>query len=331
MFHFAYPWLLLLILLPLGLALWEWRGARPQILSFPLFHEIKALKGAAAGPWRFLPKILLYTSMVLFIVALARPQLVFEETEVSTEGVDIILSIDTSLSMGALDFNLGGQTVNRLVAVKKVVTEFIRRQVNDRIGMVVFGEHAYTQCPLTTDTDVLVEFLEHLQLGMAGDGTAIGDGLALSVKRLKDVPGKSKVVILLTDGRSNSGKISPEKAAEIAKTFGIKVYTIGIGTQGPVAFPQPGIFGQRIIYVQLDLDQETLENIAEITGGRYFYAGDTQKLEEIYSEIGELEKTEIKVKHYQRLSEMYRYLLWPALLLILISLLLEVTVAKRLT
>lgn len=330
MFHFVYPWLLLLLSIPLFFLFWEWRQERPQALAFPLFHSLKKLRRAQDRWWLLLPKGALYLSMVLFVLALARPQLVFQETEVTTEGVDIILAIDTSLSMGALDFNLAGQTVNRLTAVKKVVTDFIRKQQNDRIGMVVFGEQAYTQCPLTLDSDVLVQFLDHLQLGMAGDGTAIGDGLGLSVKRLKDVPGKSKVVILLTDGRNNSGRISPEKAAEIAKTFGIKVYTIGIGTQGLVPFPQPGIFGQRLIYVKLELDQETLENIANITDGRYFYAGDTEKLQEIYSEIGELEKTELKVKHYQRWTELYRYFLVPALCLLLLEVLLSVTVAKKL-
>jgi Ca-activated chloride channel family protein len=196
--------------------------------------------------------------------------------------------------------------------------------------MVIFGDSAYTQCPLTLDYDVLAQFLEHINVGIAGEGTAIGDGLALSLKRLKDAPGKSKVVILLTDGRNNAGKISPEKAAEISKSLGIKVYTIGIGTQGPVPFPQEGMFGTRLVYVNLDMDPETLERIAQITNGRYFYAADTGKLQAIYEEISKLEKTEVKVKHYESFDELYRYFLWAGLGFLLLEIVLSNTSLRRL-
>ncbi|MDX1386943.1 MAG: VWA domain-containing protein, partial [bacterium] len=167
------------------------------------------------------------------------------------------------------------------------------------------------------------------KVGIAGEGTAVGDGLALSVKRLKDVPGKSKVVILLTDGRNNAGKISPEKAAEIAKALGVKVYTIGIGTQGPVPFPQPGLYGKRIIYVNLDLDQDTLEAIAHITGGRYFYAADTQKLAAIYDEISQMEKTEAKVKHYEIWEEWFKYFALAGLGFLFLEVILATTWVRR--
>jgi Ca-activated chloride channel family protein len=263
-------------------------------------------------------------------VGLARPQWVQRETEVTSEGIDIMLAIDASGSMAAMDFKIQGRPVNRLSVVKKVVGDFIREQTGDRVGMVIFGDSAYTQCPLTLDYDVLVQLLDHIQVGIAGEGTAIGDGLALSLKRLKDTPGKSKVVILLTDGRNNAGKISPEKAAEIAKSLGIKVYTIGIGTEGPVPFPQQGMFGTRLIYVNLDMDPDTLEKIADVTDGRYFYAADTGKLETIYEEIGKLEKTEVKVKHYETFDELYRYFVWAGIGLFLLEMVLANTWLRRL-
>lgn len=307
MFRFLYPWVLLGLTVPI--LLWSLSRYRTErlFLKFPLTSRIKSLIPKWDQRWLRFHSLLLYFAMACFVIALARPQWGRKETEVISEGIDIILSIDASGSMAAMDFRLDGQPVNRLTVVKKVVKEFIEGQKGDRLGMVIFGEYAYTQSPLTLDYQVLVLLLEHIKLGIAGEGTAVGDGLALSVKRLKDVPGKSKVIILLTDGRNNSGKISPEKAAEIAKALGVKVYTIGIGTQGPVPFPQKGMFGHRLIYVQLDLDQKTLEEIAQITGGRYFYAADTRKLEAIYNEIGKLEKTKAKIKQYEIWQELFGY------------------------
>jgi Ca-activated chloride channel family protein len=167
-------------------------------------------------------------------------------------------------------------------------------------------------------------------VGIAGDSTAIGDGLALSIKRLKDLPGKSKVIILLTDGRSNAGKINPEKAAEIAKTFGIRIYTIGIGTKGPVPFPQPSVFGNRLVYVNLDMDEDTLQKIAQTTGGKFFSATDTQKLEAIYKEIGKLEKTKAQVKHYELYDEWFIYFATTAFGLLVLEFLLGTTLLRRL-
>lgn len=277
----------------------------------------------------YLPLLMRIAALSLLFIGLARPQLANERTEVTSEGVDIILAIDTSGSMQALDFKIGGEEVDRLTVVKQVVSDFIKHRISDRIGMVIFGEFAYTQAPLTLDYDVLKSFLDQVEIGAAGDATAIGDGLALSVKRLKDLPSKSKVVILLTDGRSNAGRITPEKAAELAATYGVKVYTIGVGTRGPVPFPEQTFFGTRQILVQLDIDEETLQKIANVTGGQFFRATDTEGLKKIYETIDKLEKSEAKVKHFQEYRELFRYFVLPALLLLLLEVVLRETILRR--
>ncbi len=313
MFRFVHPWYLLGLLVPALLVWLDFKFFRRPSLKFPLFRPLQSTIKKGSGFWVYLGPVLLYFAIACCIVALARPQFGRKETEVTSEGIDIMLSVDASGSMAAMDFKLDGENVDRLTVVKKVVADFIRQQKGDRLGMVIFGDLAYTQCPLTLDYDVLTQLLDHVSIGIAGDGTAIGDGLALAVKRLKDLPSKSRVVILLTDGRSNAGKLSPEKASEIAKAFGIKVYTIGIGTKGPVPFPQPGIFGNRLVYVNLDMDEEPLQEIAKTTGGQYFHATDTRKLESIYREIGRLEKTEAKVKHFEIFEEWFIYFAYGAL------------------
>ncbi len=276
-----------------------------------------------------IPFFLRVLAFILIVFALARPQLANLHTEVSSEGVDIILALDTSGSMQALDFKIGNEEVDRLVVVKQVVADFIKHRVSDRVGMVVFGEMAYTQAPLTLDYDVLLSFLNQVEIGAAGDSTAIGDALALSVKRMKDLPSKSKVIILLTDGRSNAGQITPEKAAEIAAAYGIKVYTIGVGTTGAVPFPQQTVFGTRRLLVHLDIDEETLQKIAEKTGGQFFRATDTEGLKKIYATIDKLEKSEAKVKHYEEYRDLFRYFLIPALLLLLLEMVLKETILRK--
>jgi len=330
MIRFLYPWVLLGLLLPLGIVLFEGLRRSQLQFRFPLTSRLRDLHRPGDAFWMRLHAWILALALAFMVVALARPQRGRAETEVTSEGIDIMLAIDASGSMAAMDFKLDGEAVDRLTVVKKVVADFLRQQKGDRLGMVIFGEEAYTQCPLTLDYDVLIQLLDHVSIGIAGDATAIGDGLALSVKRLRDQPGKSKVVILLTDGRNNAGSISPEKAAEIAKTFGIKVYTIGIGTKGKVPFPQPGIFGNRLVYVNLDMDEDTLRNIAEVTNGKYFFATDTKKLEAIYQEIGQLEKTKAKVKHYEVFEEWYYYLAGLGLALLLLEAFLSSTWLRRL-
>lgn len=263
--------------------------------------------------------------MILFVMALARPQSGTKATEVLTEGIDIILCLDTSGSMQALDFKWGNERQNRLQAVKKVVSDFIKGRKNDRIGMVVFGEEAFTQCPLTLDYGVLLSFLDRVEIGMAGDSTAIGSALGTCVKRLKSLKSKSKVVILLTDGRNNAGRVSPETAAEIAKTFNIKTYTIGVGTEGEVPFLVDTIFGKKYVYQRVDLDENTLEEIANITEGKYFKATNTKALEEIYNQIDKLEKTKVEVKEYMEYEELFSWFLLPGLACILLEIVLANT------
>jgi len=261
----------------------------------------------------------------MLIIALARPQSGTKASEVLTEGIDIMLCLDTSGSMQALDFKWKNERHNRLEVVKKVVSDFIKGRTNDRIGMVVFGEEAFTQCPLTLDYGVLLNFLEQVEIGMAGDSTAVGSALATCVNRLKERKSKSKVIILLTDGRNNAGSINPQTAAEIAKTFDIKVYTVGVGTEGEVPFLVDTIFGKKYMYQRVDLDEETLKEIAAITGGSYFKATNTETLEEIYKKIDQLEKTKVEVKEYMEYEELFGWFLLAGLLCILLEVILRNT------
>jgi len=249
-------------------------------------------------------------SLLLLVVAIARPQSGKKTTEVITEGVDIILALDISGSMQALDFKLDGKPVTRLEVAKNVVREFIGGRNNDRMGLVVFAQDAFTQCPLTLDQGVLLGFLENIKFGLAGDGTAIGTAIGLATKRLKDLKAKSRVIILLTDGRNNMGRLNPIKAAELAQKFEIKIYTIGAGTKGKAPFLVNTPLGSQYIYEQVDIDEDTLKEIARITGGQYFRAVDTEGLKQIYSQIDKMEKSEVKVKEYMEYNEL---VLWPLL------------------
>ena len=323
--RFADPWLLILLLAVPLMVFYELKKMGSSRIRFSSLETLKALKPARSLAWRKVLLVMRCAAMSLFIMALARPQSGTTSTEIITEGVDIMLCLDTSGSMNALDFQLENKRVNRLQVVKKVVDEFIRGRQNDRIGMVVFAEEAFTQCPLTLDYGVLLSFLDRLEIGMAGDTTAIGSALATCVKRLKDLKSKSKVIILLTDGRNNTGTISPATAADIAKTHGIKVYTIGVGTEGEAPFLVDSLFGKQYVYQKVDLDEETLKEIAQKTGGRYFRATNTEALKTIYQQIDKMEKTEAKVKEYMEYDELFTYFLIPALCLIILEILLANT------
>ncbi|MBI4410945.1 MAG: VWA domain-containing protein [Deltaproteobacteria bacterium] len=296
------------------------------------FSSVKLFAGVPRSfreKFKFVVPLLRALVLTLFIAALARPQWGNKTTESLSEGIDILLAIDTSGSMKALDFHLERSEANRLDAVKRVVGDFVSKRSHDRIGMVIFGEEAYTQCPLTLDYDVLRTFLKWVRIGVVGDGTAVGNGLATAVKRLKNQPTKSKIIILLTDGRNNAGEIAPLTAAAIAKEFGIKVYTIGVGSKGPVPYPEQTPFGVRKVYAELDLDEDTLKEIAQITGGQYFRATDTGELEEIYGTIDQLEKTEVKVKEYSEYFELYPWFLAAGLLFLVMEVLLAQTLFVR--
>jgi Ca-activated chloride channel family protein len=265
---------------------------------------------------RFVP-FLKYTALCLLIVALARPQRGSRQVSIRTHGINIILAVDLSESMAALDFKEKDKIVNRLQAVKGVIRDFISKRNGDRIGMVVFGSNAYTQLPLTRDYNTLSSILERLKIGSAGKSTAIGDAIGISLKRLKDIKSKSNIIILLTDGRSNSGELSPDAATEIAVQHKVKIYTVGVGSKGEAPFLiHDPVFGDRYVYQKVDIDENTLENIARKTGGLYFRAEDTKGLNQIYATIDRLEKTEVKVKTYDNFKDLYQYFLIPALVLL---------------
>jgi len=262
---------------------------------------------------------------------MARPQKGVEESKLVSEGIDIVLAIDVSGSMQAEDFQLAGERHNRLYVVKNVVRDFIKGRQNDRIGIVVFAGRPYTLCPLTLDYGWLMQNLDRAQIGMLEDGTAIGSAIATGLNRLRASTAKSKVLILLTDGRNNTGKISPETAANLSKTLNVKIYTIGAGTKGTAPFPALDFFGNKVYQpVKIEIDDESLAKIAQETGGKYFRATDTEKLRHIYGEIDKMEKTAIETPQYPEYREFYPYFLIPALVGFLTQLALANTRFRRL-
>ncbi|MDP3920835.1 MAG: VWA domain-containing protein [Candidatus Omnitrophota bacterium] len=323
--EFRHPYFFLLLLL-IPVLLYFSRKRRAVSMSFsttvPFEGQVWSLRLLM---YRFLP-LLRAVSLILFVVALARPQDVTAEREYQTKGVDIVVALDISGSMLAEDF----KPENRLSVAKQEAIKFIRGRENDRMGLVVFARKAFTQCPLTLDYDVLTSLLKEVRIGMIPDGTAIGMGLATAVNRLRSSEAKSKVIILLTDGENNAGNIDPITAAELAKTFNIKAYTIGVGRGGLVPFPvNDPLFGKRYVQANVEIDEMTLKRIADITGGVFFRARDPQSLSEIYEKINQLETTEVKVKEYRSYDELFGYLLLPALLLLLIELLLANTLLLK--
>ncbi len=272
---------------------------------------------------RHLVFLLQVLAIAAFTVVLARPQSSTDFENVTTEGIDIVISLDISTSMLAKDF-----TPDRLEAAKNVAMEFISGRQYDRIGLVVFAGEAFTQVPLTTDRAVLLNLFKDIQTGMIEDGTAIGNGLATAVARLKDSDAISRVVILLTDGENNSGEIAPLTAAEIARTFGIRVYTIGVGTVGTAPYPVQTPYGTQLRDIEVKIDEEMLQEIASITDGRYFRATSNTKLEEIYQEIDQLEKSKIEVREFSRRSEEFLPFAMAGILLMVLSLFLRTTVFR---
>lgn len=328
MFRFAYPVLLVLILFVAGWFFFAfWR--KPASIQYSMTSKMAELTGGGMKLWDKIPLVLRAGCLILLVLASARPQFFNVSREIRSPGVDIMLSLDTSGSMRALDFKLNGEPVSRLTAVKKVVSEFIRKREMDRIGLVVFGEEAFTQAPLTMDKGLLLELVKNMEIGMAGDRTAIGSALAIGGKRLKDLKkAKSRTLILMTDGRHNAGDITPAQAAEAVHALGVKIYTIGVGGKGPAPFPVQTPFGTRIVKQRVDLDEETLRKVAKIGGGKYFRASDSKRLSEIYDLIDREEKTEVKVKEFFHFRELYPYFLVPALFFLGIEILLTSTLLR---
>lgn len=327
MWEFKDPLLLLLWPLIMTLMYFFCFKNKPASIKFPSLDLVKGLSSSWKVQFKFLPAILRVLAITLFVVALAGPRSVLEETVVTTEGVDIVLAIDASTSMKAEDFTIENQRRNRLFVVKSVIADFIEHRKNDRIGLVAFAGRAYTVAPLTTDHDWLNKNLERIDFGLIEDGTAIGSSIAAAVSRLKETESKSKIIILLTDGANNAGKIDPLTAARTAQALGIKIYAIGAGTKGLAPYPVTDFFGrQRYRQVQIDIDENLLKEIADITGGRYFRATDTSSLRDIYSDIDQLEKTEIEEKGFREYEELYGWFLGLALLFLFVELILDNTI-----
>ena len=314
-FRFAdIHFLILLIFVPM-LGYWYFKRAKGKgaTLRFSHIGYIKDVQHDSRFHARTVLFILRLLVLSLLILAFARPQSGIKGEEVITEGIDIVLAIDVSSSMLAEDIK-----PNRVEAVKEVAAHFIQGRKNDRIGMVIFAGEGYTQCPLTIDYGILIGFLDETKVGLIEDGTAIGMGLASAVNRLRSSEAKSKVIILLTDGRNNRGEIDPVTAAQAAQAFDVRIYTIGAGTHGTALYPvDDPFFGRRYIPRRVDIDEETLKRIAEMTGGKYFRATDRESLETVYHEIDDMEKTEIKVQEYTRYTELFYYLVGFAGLLLI--------------
>lgn len=322
---FAHPYFfLLLLLVPLAIWLYLWREKRPATFTL---STIGAFRGRKVS-WRtrlcWLPFALALLAFISGVVALARPQSSNAYSTESTEGINIVLALDISGSMLAKDLQ-----PNRFEAAKSVAGEFVSSRPYDNIGLVVFAGESYTQCPLTTDHAVLLNMINGVEMGLVNDGTAIGSGLATAVNRLKEVKEGSKVVILLTDGTNNSGTIAPVTAAEIAASFGIRVYTIGVGTMGEALYPIQTYLGVEYVSMPVEIDEVSLKQIASATGGQYFRATDNNSLHKIYEEIDQLEKVKLKVESFTQKEELFPPYLWAALILLFAALLLRSTLFRR--
>lgn len=324
------PWILILIPVAAAVLLFSIKGERQPALRFSTGSLLSGLKPTLK--LRLLRGIIFLRMLAVFLIisAMARPQLMLQESRIETEGIDIVLAVDTSTSMLAEDFELGGKRENRLEVVRDVVKNFISNRKSDRMGIVAFAAHAYTVAPLTLDYGWLMQNLERVKIGMIEDGTAIGSGLSTALNRLKDSEAKGKVVILLTDGRNNAGRISPLTAADAARALNIKVYTIGAGTDGLAPYPAKDFFGNTVYrQVKIEIDEDTLKKIAQKTKALYYRATDTKSLRNIYDEIDRIEKTPIEEKGYTEYKELFHLFLIPALVLLLMEFILKNTVLRR--
>ena len=318
--YFEYPkllWLLVIPVLLLGWYLWQELSGRRPHLRVPTATPWTLTGTSPLAVLRHLPFVLRLAALSLIIVCIARPRSSSQLEKVDTEGIDIVLAMDVSTSMLARDFS-----PDRISAAKDIAIEFIADRPSDRIGIVVFAGESYTQCPLTTDRATLINLMKEVTTDLIEDGTAIGNGLATAVARMKDSDAKSRVIILLTDGVNNRGEVDPAMAAEIAKTYGIRVYTIGVGREGEAPYPVQTPWGPDVQMMKVEIDEPLLKQIAAETDGKYFRADDNTKLAEIYSEIGRMEKTRTTVDSFPIYKDLFpRYAVWA-----LVCLLLEVLI-----
>jgi Ca-activated chloride channel homolog len=332
MTRFLQPeWFWLLALLPLVML---WRGRRGPVAAIE-YSDVSLARGVARssrsriGWWAWLLPLV---ACILMIVGLARPQRANSRTEITANGIDIVLGLDVSGSMQALDFQIDHQRVNRIEVVKSVVSKFIDERADDRIGLIAFARAPYLVSPITLDHDWLRQNLERVSTAVGNDdGTAIGSAIAAGVNRLRATPAKSKVIILLTDGVNNSGKISPLAAAEAARALGVKIYTIGVGVRGDAPIPVRDAAGNmRLIMARVDVDEKTLQAVAEQTGGKFYRATDTDSLQKIYEEINRFEKSAQTVQKFEHTEELYPWALIPALAILGLGLGLQQTRLRRL-
>ena len=325
---FEYPallWLLLLLFPIVAIYIYrEYKGLRPW-LKVSTIMPLSTKGGGIRRALRHIPFILTCVAIAAMVLAIARPRSSSTFEHVDTEGIDIILALDVSTSMLARDF-----TPDRINAAKDIAIRFVAERPSDRIGVVVFAGESYTQCPVTTDRATLINLIKEIECGLIEDGTAIGNGLATAVARLKDSDAKSKVIILLTDGVNNSGEISPKMAAEIAKTYGIRVYTIGVGAMGTAPYPYMTPYGPQLVNVEVQIDEPLLKEIAQGTDGKYFRATDNTKLLEIYGEINKMEKNKVQVDSFPLYKELYMPFVLAALLALALGLVLKLFVIKYL-
>lgn len=325
---FEYPGLLWLLAVPALLVAHyiyiELAGRRPHVRVSDI-RMWKAGGKTVMNVLRHVPMVLRTVALVMVVIAMARPRSSSKMDRIDTEGIDIVLDMDVSTSMLARDF-----TPDRISAAKDIAIEFISQRPSDRIGIVVFAGESYTQCPLTTDRATLINLMKEIQTGLIEDGTAIGNGLATAVARMQGSDAKSRVVILLTDGVNNSGEITPQTAAEIAKTYGVRVYTIGVGANGTAPYPMMTPWGVQMQNVEVEIDEDLLKSIAETTGGRYFRATDNTKLSEIYSEINKMEKARTTVDSFPVYKELFTGFALVALVCLLLEAVLNLFILKRL-
>lgn len=324
---FEYPKLLWLLVVPALLVL--------HYIYLELAQRHPHLRVSTAVPWlvkkttvtsslRHVPFVLRTVALILIVIAIARPRTSEVIEKIDAEGIDIVLAMDVSTSMLARDF-----TPDRISASKDIAIEFIAQRPTDRMGIVVFAGESYTQCPLTTDRAALINMMKEVETGLIDDGTAIGNGLATAIARMKDSDAKSRVVILLTDGVNNSGEMSPQMAVEIAKTYGIRVYTIGVGREGMAPYPVMTPWGVEVKNLEVEIDEELLKEIASATGGRYFRANDNTKLAEIYGEINQMEKARTTVDSFPIYNELFGKFVFWALIALLVELILNWFVIRR--
>ncbi len=324
-------WIIFLVgLLVLAGMVWFYvkrKRIRSATIKYSDLRIVKQTSRTFRQRFRFVVPTLRVLAVVMFVIAIARPRSGTEYKKVTSEGIDIMMALDVSSSMQAEDFKPN----NRLYVAKEEIKKFINRRVNDRIGLVVFARYSFTQCPLTTDYGVLLNFVDQVNFGIIEDGTAIGMAIANAVNRLRESKGKSKIIILLTDGDNNAGEIDPLTAANLAAAFNIKIYTIAAGKPGNQLYPyNDPLFGKRYVYQPTRIDEKTLKEIAKITGGKYFRARSGKELDEIYNQIDNLEKTKIEIASHIQYKELFHYFAYAGLLFLVLEILLANTYFRKL-